>query len=78
MVNIAAILQSVAVWVKTHGPTVTAIASGVGLIIAQQYGPGFTEILQALLVLAAGTSVVQLHTAVRRLSADFRQDVCRR
>ena len=49
--------------------TVTAVVSGIGLIAAKQYAPGFTEILEALLALSTGTAIVQLRSALARIEA---------
>jgi hypothetical protein len=51
---------------KTYASVILAIATGIGLILSKDYGPGITDILQALLVVFSGASVASLRHAVAK------------
>ena len=53
---------------KTYASVILAIATGIGLILSKEYGPGITDILQALLVVFSGASVASLRHAVAKVA----------
>ncbi len=54
---------------KTYASVILAIVSGLGLILAQNYAGGLTQIFQALLLVFGGASVVSMRHAVAKLDA---------
>lgn len=60
MSSLQAIIAFIQANAVKYGPTVAAIASGVGLILAKDYPAGVQTILQALLVATGGAAAVQV------------------
>lgn len=48
---------------KTYAALAAAVASGVGMILAKDYGGGAETILQALTVVFAGAGAAGVHAA---------------
>jgi hypothetical protein len=68
MIMIATILKLINGY-KTYASVILAVVSGLGLILAQNYSGGLTQIFQALLVLFGGASVVSMRHAIAKLQA---------
>ena len=54
---------------KTYSSAILAVVSGLGLVLAQNYSGGVTQIFQALLLLFGGASVVGMRHAIAKLDA---------
>ena len=54
---------------KTYASTILAIVSGLGLIFAKNYSAGIEQILQALLVLFSGATVMSMRHDVEKVAA---------
>ena len=52
---------------KTYSAVILAIVSGLGMILAKNYDAGITQILEALLLVFSGASVVGLRHAVAKV-----------
>ena len=48
---------------KTYAALAAAVSSGVGMILAKNYGGGIETILQALTVVLAGAGAAGVHAA---------------
>jgi hypothetical protein len=65
MSTLATLVKLVA-FVKRYGPTIAAVASGIGMIVSKDYDQGLSTIFQALTVLFGGASVASLQHAAAR------------
>ena len=52
---------------KTYSSVILAVISGFGMILSKEYGPGISEIFQALTLAFGGASVVGLRHAVAKV-----------
>ncbi|MGO9471066.1 MAG: hypothetical protein ACLQIB_41595 [Isosphaeraceae bacterium] len=65
--NIVNVLLSLINGYKTYSTVILAVASGLGMILAKNYGGGIAEICQALLLVFGGASLVGLRHAVAKV-----------
>lgn len=54
---------------KTYASAIMAVVSGLGLILAQNYAGGLSQIFQSLLLIFGGASVVSMRHAIAKLDA---------
>jgi hypothetical protein len=59
-------LAKLAELAKKYGPTLAAVASGIGMILSKNYDQGINTIFQALTVLFGGASMASLQHAVAK------------
>ena len=67
--NMSALLLKLVNGYKTYSSAILAVVSGLGLVLAQNYSGGVTQIFQALLLLFGGASVVGMRHAIAKLDA---------
>jgi len=73
--NVILVLLKLINGYKTYASVILAIVSGLGLVLSKNYSQGLTQILQSLLVLFTGASVVSLRHAVSKVPAQVQTKV---
>jgi hypothetical protein len=61
-----------------YAPAIGMIATGVALICAKNYGPGVQAVLQGIAMIAAGSTAMALHYAVRDVPKGVLEEARRR
>jgi hypothetical protein len=67
--NVISIVLKLINGYKTYASAILAIVSGLGLILAKNYGQGLTQIFQALLLLFGGATALSLRHAISKVEA---------
>jgi len=65
--NVVNVLLSLINGYKTYSAVILAVVAGLGMILTKNYDGGITQILQALLLVFGGASVVGLRHAVAQI-----------